>query len=817
VYVKLYKLAGNTLQPKARRAVLLSTDIDDFNVALLNLGVASGNFDSTAGDEIALGVAYFQTLGSGDDDIDDTVLYLLRAADDSGTPAVDPLETISFGPANRAGANLMSINNIEPLSLVAGDLNGDLRAEAALLVGGNLRVYASDDGLVPTFKASVGVGGSNAETDDRVYRNLAIGGGGISSASLVVATDGYRLDSVNVIQTFDLTVYAMLPDLSGLTVSSRLSGDEEITTGQNVGEGRRYAMAAGSGNSLRLGTPQTYQTARIQQPLVILKAPPIHFDVVGGQTYDLSKCFGDAVCAFRATYGSTVAGQVEATTELRSDWSISSQLEAEGGAFGVTVKASLEAKYGRGFVNTNTGVQSFSLTQEANAIVEDRIYALLVIYTIWEYPVFANNTLVGHVLVAKPGPSQPTWFGSKGWNAYSYVPDNEVGNLLSYPEYQSDGQNSYRQRPAIPIQQLNSITLDGFTSNDGWRFTSSSITSTSAQTSTNIGLGVGASIGAGRDFGLFSASATLSVQGNYNSQSMENVKTTVSSGFEVRGNYGQLVRDPEVRYTITPYAYWANNGALVLDYSVQLEQGVIETWWQQVYGKQPDPAFNLPFRLDPAKGIGINPEKQFLTKDIVFDPPTATAGQEVTITARVRNYSLLPSPGPTLHFFVGDPGAGGTPLGSATAVTTTIAPRGSAYVQLRVTLPAQLTNFPRIYALLDQGNTIAEVHEDNNKAFAILGAIGNSGPPLASFGTIAASNQLQLTFENTSNGEFTSVLWDFGDGNTSTLASPTHTYARPGTYTVRLTLGGPEGSDVLTQTVTVGANGGERYLPLLLR
>ena len=33
-----------------------------------------------------------------------------------------------------------------------------------------------------------------------------------------------------------------------------------------------------------------------------------------------------------------------------------------------------------------------------------------------------------------------------------------------------------------------------------------------------------------------------------------------------------------------------------------------------------------------------------------------------------------------------------------------------------------------------------------------------------------------------------SYLWDFGDGNTSTLAAPTHTYATPGSYLICLTI-----------------------------
>lgn len=44
-----------------------------------------------------------------------------------------------------------------------------------------------------------------------------------------------------------------------------------------------------------------------------------------------------------------------------------------------------------------------------------------------------------------------------------------------------------------------------------------------------------------------------------------------------------------------------------------------------------------------------------------------------------------------------------------------------------------------------------------------------------------------VSFEDMSVGGATSILWDFGDSETSTEASPTHTYAAEGTYTVNLT------------------------------
>lgn len=42
-------------------------------------------------------------------------------------------------------------------------------------------------------------------------------------------------------------------------------------------------------------------------------------------------------------------------------------------------------------------------------------------------------------------------------------------------------------------------------------------------------------------------------------------------------------------------------------------------------------------------------------------------------------------------------------------------------------------------------------------------------------------------FNNTTIGEYTSIEWDFGDGNTSSFEQPTYTYNIPGVYTVCLT------------------------------
>lgn len=55
--------------------------------------------------------------------------------------------------------------------------------------------------------------------------------------------------------------------------------------------------------------------------------------------------------------------------------------------------------------------------------------------------------------------------------------------------------------------------------------------------------------------------------------------------------------------------------------------------------------------------------------------------------------------------------------------------------------------------------------------------------------------------DQTTGGVSNSYLWDFGDGNTSTTASPTHTYTSTGTFDVCLTVTSVNGSDACTQHV----------------
>ncbi len=72
--------------------------------------------------------------------------------------------------------------------------------------------------------------------------------------------------------------------------------------------------------------------------------------------------------------------------------------------------------------------------------------------------------------------------------------------------------------------------------------------------------------------------------------------------------------------------------------------------------------------------------------------------------------------------------------------------------------------------------------------------------PVASFYSNVTSGNapLPVQFTDTSTGNVTSWLWDFGDGNTSASQNSTHTYFEPGSYSVTLNASNTDNYSVLT-------------------
>jgi PKD repeat protein len=139
------------------------------------------------------------------------------------------------------------------------------------------------------------------------------------------------------------------------------------------------------------------------------------------------------------------------------------------------------------------------------------------------------------------------------------------------------------------------------------------------------------------------------------------------------------------------------------------------------------------------------------------------------------------------------PGIGWFDL-SAVPLSVTLTPSASLSIPITLTVPAS-----RSGAISDSVIVSATLQESPlmGDSAALSARIG----PLARYVAepVRGTKPFTVTFGDASVGNITDWLWNLGDGVTSTLPSPTHTYATNGAYTVTLTISGPDGSDAETK------------------
>jgi PKD repeat protein len=78
--------------------------------------------------------------------------------------------------------------------------------------------------------------------------------------------------------------------------------------------------------------------------------------------------------------------------------------------------------------------------------------------------------------------------------------------------------------------------------------------------------------------------------------------------------------------------------------------------------------------------------------------------------------------------------------------------------------------------------------------------------PSANFSESISGNTATFTNSSSSINSTLNYYWDFGDGNTSSIQNPSHTYATNGTYTITLIASDCIFSDTITKTIQIGTN-----------
>ena len=172
-------------------------------------------------------------------------------------------------------------------------------------------------------------------------------------------------------------------------------------------------------DSVTLGTPTDYIRTGMVRPLLILRSPPVHFDVFDRdgdgrssptETFDINNCFidylatGDSyVCETNVKYGvsstvtSTIGGEVKNSFEIGAEAFV-------GHGFGLAVpavgaltaeaKLTIRAKGGFDKQQKGTSEQTFSYASTvATSGGTDAVYAAVVTEEILEYPIFQGATM----------------------------------------------------------------------------------------------------------------------------------------------------------------------------------------------------------------------------------------------------------------------------------------------------------------------------------------------------------------------------------------------------------------------------------------
>jgi hypothetical protein len=714
ITVRVYAFEGSNIVPKGTIEIQVpkqNLSMQDFIMA-----AAKGQFDNDDSEEIVFGAVVSTGTHIAH-------MYILNFSQD--------LQTISVGP--RQQFSMINdfpwfINDITEFGLAAGDLNNNGRDEVVFAAGKNIRVCGVRDDYTFEVKNDLGVANGGPSDYTQSYNYLKVNDMNMDGWDDVVVVK--NIVSGTVAHGFEIAAVVF--------TDSTLEDGSERVIGRILGDEsqndvyQQYAIAVGNfdGFDFKIGIPQHSVEYGIAQPIVILNAPPVHFDILNGNIFDINSCYNGGDCDFYSKYIKTTINSVEITTSVNSDWLISAGLSVSGNVtvepMGVGISVNYEQhllhNYGRHFSKDSTSSTTYKIEDETEARDDDRIYTMVTDYDVWEYPVFHGNetTPRNTFLALVPIGSYGTWFGSKSYFAQNYFPSHEVSNILSYPD-------SLVNNPSI-FQLLETSNSDRYvvdaTSSYNRHWTIERFTDVGADTVKENGWDIGITYGPYR------------FDGDFNNKEAVTSRTSVKTTIDLQVHLGNI--NPgigQVEYAITPYAYWGTSDALVLDYAVNIPEPPGEdSWWELNYKNNSDPTFILPWRLDPEKGFALSePAKRFNTKDLIFTPQKPEPGDTLTITARVRNYSLIPTPSSvSVKFFLNDPDSGGTPIiginGTNELITNGPVPsRGREDVELKWVVPNGLPSYPRIYAVLDQENGITEIHEDNNKGYAILGSSAVTG------------------------------------------------------------------------------------------
>ncbi|MBN2487156.1 MAG: T9SS type A sorting domain-containing protein [Bacteroidales bacterium] len=552
-------------------------------------------------------------------------------------------------------------------------------------------------------------------------------------------------------------------DVSNIEISAFVAGDFDLK----------------EAHVFYVGTPEVIPVSDMQQPIVVLNAPPVHFDVFEGRKFDLCNAFtGNENPPFYARYNTVLNEKRTTSVGVNDACGFSKDLSGYAMIGGTGFEKSASEKWDSGKSYYQAYCQNKIIEEEKTVYTEDYVLYSAMDYTYYRYPVYNQlRSLIGYMAVLNPKSAfSSNWDSGNSWEHPSYIFNHETGNILSYKPYKNTADffsgptdfSSY-QYSRVPVAH----TGDG-----SFKFVFANITDTDTTYSFSSGagsdffgkvgveatvsvetapFGVGVSISSDMRIGI-----SREVSDYYSNSTLNTHKTTLSNTFKIDGIIGRLDigYNNSARYFIRPYIYRSQSGAIVLDYMVELDEAN-DDWWLEKYGNNPDLAFILPWRYATEKGsTDTKISKKQKTSDIQFYKPIVKPGDTVCIIARVHNYSLADFNNKLeIEFFLGDPLEGGIKLtdifgqGSCSKNVSMVYGAedvdfdNEEYLAFNWKVPDTITCSPRIYAVIDPDNLYTEIHKNNNTGWNKLYIIGCKEcqyPERVSFTESPQANTIQI-------------------------------------------------------------------------
>lgn len=232
----------------------------------------------------------------------------------------------------------------------------------------------------------------------------------------------------------------------------------------------------------------------------------------------------------------------------------------------------------------------------------------------------------------------------------------------------------------------------------------------------------------------------------------------------------------------------------------------------------------LKFSPDGSKVLSCN--YQDIVELLDFNTATGQVSNPVTVTTNSRNYGAEFSPSGTIAYIT----TGDVYTLELLQFNLQAANIPSTEILLHLTnfainenqiMGLQMAPDGKIYASITNTNFLSRINNPdvlgvgcNFELNAVSLQTGIAAAGLPQF--IQSYFTANFTFQNTCFGDttifsltgsqtVTGVVWDFGDGATSTVFNPSHTYTLPGNYTVTAVITGGTETITRSRTITIAA------------